>query len=741
MRTKLLSLKTLLVICLMAIVGGVETWADTYKYTFTSAVFKKTSTTSTENLETQKLGDVSWTTSGVIPFVAGYDADKGQQFGSQKKPANFSISTSDVNGTITSIKINASKGKNGSSTLAVSVGGNQYGKNVSLTKSATSYSFEGSSSGEVKISIKSVSIAAYIKSIEITYTSSSSSSVAAPTFSEDSKSFSDKFDLKLSAGSDAAKIMYTTDGSTPSSKNGVGELYEAPISITHSTTVKAIAVSSKGEESDVVTKEYKLELPAPIISEATKTFTAPFTVSLSTKATAAEAILYTLDGTDPSWENDATEIYTEPIQISATTTLKAVSYATNGSTYEYSPIASATYTYSQTYANLKELKANAENGKTYKVKLTDAIVTLTNGNNCYIEDATAGILYYKQKHGYIKGDKLNGVATVTYVVFNGTNEITSLEGDITKEADATIPCTTVTLSDILNNTAQYESMRVKVEMAVAKDIFKDNNDRNATIADGDLELPLFNGFAGSTYKEFRKNAYVNVTGYPYVYVNKASSTPTLKVWTGDIEAVKDDAVKITDAQYGTAYYADAFFMPMGATGYVAESNGNGGITLKETYAEGDLVPAKTALVLNAPKGNYDICLAESDAIAPTNNLLHGTTTEKLTEVEGGTYKYYKLSYNNEGNNLGFYWGSENGAAFINGAHKAYLALDSETLLSQSRGFSLADLAHGVTTGINTTIKSATQSTYIYDLNGRRINSLNGAAKGVYIMNGQKVLVK
>lgn len=657
MRTKLLSLKTLLVICLMAIVGGVETWADTYKYTFTSKVFKNTSTTSKENLETQKLGDVSWTTSGVIPYVA-YDT-KGQQFGSKNNPADFSISTSGVNGTITSIKINASRAKGAkgakvSSTLAVSVGGNQYGKDVSLTESPTSYSFEGSSSGEVKISIKSVSTAAYIKSIEITYTSGEEESVATPTITPASQEFDTPF---------KATIACTTTGAT---------------------------------------------------------------------------IYYTLDDSDPT-SSPSRQIYTSTgVSIPAvTTTLKACA-SLNG---KNSSVASATYTYSQTYANLKELKANAENGKTYKVKLTDAIVTLTNGNNCYIEDATAGILYYKKNHGYIKGDKLNGVATVTYTVFDGINEITSLKGDITKEADATIPCTTVTLSDILNNTAQYESMRVKVEMAVAKDIFKDKNDRDATIADGDLELPLYNGFAGSTYKEFRKNAYVNVTGYPYVYVNKDSSTPTLKVWTGDIEAVKDDAVKITDAQYGTAYYADAFFMPTGATGYVAESNGNGGITLKETYAEGELVPAKTALVLNAPKGNYDICLAESDAIAPTNNLLHGTTTEKLTEVEGGTYKYYKLSYNNEGNNLGFYWGSENGAAFTNGAHKAYLALDSETLLSQSRGFSLADLAHGVTTGINTTVKSAIQSNFIYDLNGRRINSLNGAAKGVYIMNGQKVLVK
>lgn len=657
MRTKLLSLKTLLVICLMAIVGGVETWADTYTYTFKSKVFEKTSKTSTENLETQKLGDVSWTTSGVIPYVA-YDT-KGQQFGSKNNPANFSISTSDVNGTITSIKINASRAKGAkgakvSSTLAVSVGGNQYGKDVSLTESPTSYFFEGSSSGEVKISIKSVSTAAYIKSIEITYTSSSSSSVAAPTITPTSKEFAAPFTATIASTTKDATIYYTLDGSDP-------------IASTTRQTYTSAGVS----------------IPA------------------------------------------------------ATTTLKAFA-SLNG---ENSSVASATYTFTGAYANLAALKAVAKSGNTYKVQLTDAIVTLTNGSNCYIEDATAGILYYKKSHGYNEGDKLNGVATVTYTVYEGQNEITSLEGDITKEADATIPCTTVTLSDILNNTAQYESMRVKVEMAVAKDIFKDNNDRDATIADGDLELPLYNGFASSTYKEFRENAYVNVTGYPYVYVNKGSSTPTLKVWTGDIEAVKDDAVKITDAQYGTAYYADAFFMPTGATGYVAESNGNGGIMLKETYAEGELVPAKTALVLNAPKGNYDICLAESDAIAPTNNLLHGTTTEKLTEVEGGTYKYYKLSYNNEGNNLGFYWGSENGAAFTNGAHKAYLALDSETLLSQSRGFSLADLAHGVTTGINTTVKSASQSNFIYDLNGRRINSLNGAAKGVYIMNGQKVLVK
>uniref|UniRef100_UPI003FEDA3D6 chitobiase/beta-hexosaminidase C-terminal domain-containing protein n=1 Tax=Alloprevotella sp. TaxID=1872471 RepID=UPI003FEDA3D6 len=643
MRTKLLSLKTLLVICLMAIVGGVETWAQTTE----KVVF----------------ADQGYTNNEKVASYVGKD---------------FSIAF-EQGKTYTSVPT--------------------YSKNKYLRLYA----------GNIMTISSSTKM---ISKVVFTYSGSNKPS-AAIGYNLSSGSYSVKYNTWTADAKKQTQSVTFTNANTAQYR------------------IQAIEVTfASGEEESVAT---------PTITPASQEFDTPFKATIACTTTGA-TIYYTLDGTDPTSSTSTTrQTYTSKgVSIPAvTTTLKACA-SLNG---KNSSVASATYTYSQTYANLKELKANAENGKTYKVKLTDAIVTLTNGNNCYIEDATAGILYYKKNHGYIKGDKLNGVATVTYTVFDGINEITSLKGDITKEADATIPCTTVTLSDILNNTAQYESMRVKVEMAVAKDIFKDNKDRDATIADGDLELPLFNGFAGSTYKEFRENAYVNVTGYPYVYVNKGSSTPTLKVWTGDIEAVKDDAVKITDAQYGTAYYADAFFMPTGATGYVAESNGNGGITLKETYAEGDLVPAKTALVLNAPKGNYDICLAESDAIAPTNNLLHGTTTEKLTEVEGGTYKYYKLSYNNEGNNLGFYWGSENGAAFTNGAHKAYLALDSETLLSQSRGFSLADLAHGVTTGINTIVKSATQSNFIYDLNGRRINSLNGAAKGVYIMNGQKVLVK
>lgn len=705
MRTKLLSLKTLLVICLMAIVGGVETWADTYKYTFTSKVFKNTSTTSKENLETQKLGDVSWTTSGVIPYL-GFNDTKGMQFGSSNKDnplTKFKLTTSGIQGVITKVVVSASTASSGNTSYAVSVGGVSFGtEKLTNATGVKDYTFSGSNSGDVVIAIESfVKKATYIKSIEITYTPSSGSSVAAPTFSDDSKSFSDKFDLKLSAGSDAAMIMYTTDGTTPSYKNGVGELYETPISITHSTTVKAIAVSSKEEESNVVTKEYKLELPAPTISEATKTFTAPFTVSLSKEATAAEGILYTLDGTDPSWENNAPKKYTEPIQISATTTLKAVSYAANGTTYEYSPIASATYTYTEQGDAPIVIWSEDWSG------FSNGIQPTKGTNATYVCNGTGTKIYTGAMSAGGKSPELliakgGGSLAITINDLKGANEglmftfktNQKISENFTMSADNAV----ILSSEVEGSEKPYVQKLIMAlkEGATSLTITLKNSYRRDNVRVDDLELTTYAGVG---------------------------------------------SFKITEAGYGTYYSSKAYTMPKGVKGYTITGNEGTSLVMNEAYAAGDVVPAKTALVVEGAANKYYTLVAALTELTPANNKLHGSDKAETTYVDGTDVKYYKLSYNNEGNNLGFYWGSENGAAFTNGAHKAYLALDSETLLSQSRGFSLADLAHGVTTGINTTVKSATQSNFIYDLNGRRINSLNGAAKGVYIMNGQKVLVK
>lgn len=223
----------------------------------------------------------------------------------------------------------------------------------------------------------------------------------------------------------------------------------------------------------------------------------------------------------------------------------------------------------------------------------------------------------------------------------------------------------------------------------------------------------------------------------WIYTNKNVGN----IGLGNIKVTaKTGTFTITPAQYGTYYTEDAFVMPEGVTGYTITSADSKTLNFNGNYVAGKTVPAKTALLLKADEKpaadkNFTYTIVNSDEVAPTDNLLHGSVAEATTNVDGA-YAYYKLANPTEG--IGFYYGAEDGGAFKNGAHKAYLAVMTKAM-SQMRGFSFDSM----TTGINHVVANAehAKSTVIYDLNGRRVNSLNAAAKGVYIVNGKKVIVK
>ena len=154
-------LRTTFLTLLVAVANVVS--ATTYSYTFESKVFSAAGT--------KKLGDASWTLATDAGYF-GYDATKGQQFGSGSNPASsVSLTTSAFGGEITSVKVNASTASNASATLYVKVGGQDFGSSQSLTSTATDYTFTGSASGSLEIlfSQPTTSKALYIKSIEVTY--------------------------------------------------------------------------------------------------------------------------------------------------------------------------------------------------------------------------------------------------------------------------------------------------------------------------------------------------------------------------------------------------------------------------------------------------------------------------------------------------------------------------------------------------------------------------------------------
>ena len=78
----------------------------------------------------------------------------------------------------------------------------------------------------------------------------------APTFPVTESVFKESVDVTISSTLSDAEIYYTTDGTTPSRANGT--LYESPITITATTTFKAITYSSHLKPSAVTTKTYTL---------------------------------------------------------------------------------------------------------------------------------------------------------------------------------------------------------------------------------------------------------------------------------------------------------------------------------------------------------------------------------------------------------------------------------------------------------------------------------------------------
>lgn len=229
--------------CLLAVVSG---YADKYSYTFTAKQFTADGTKTLDN--------VDWTLSGDGNYW-GYDGTKGQQFGSGSDPyKSLTFSTSDIKGTITEIKLNTSGAKSIAGSCTVSVGGKQFGDKITLTATATEYTLEGSASGEIVLSYTQTSSKAiYIKSITIIYTPESGpSNLTPPTFTPGSCNFDNSIDVTISAES-GATIYYTLDDSDPKT-NGV--VYADAITLTQTTTIKAIAVKTGANDSEVAEATY-----------------------------------------------------------------------------------------------------------------------------------------------------------------------------------------------------------------------------------------------------------------------------------------------------------------------------------------------------------------------------------------------------------------------------------------------------------------------------------------------------
>lgn len=199
-------------------------------------------------------------------------------------------------------------------------------------------------------------------------------------------------------------------------------------------------------------------------------------------------------------------------------------------------------------------------------------------------------------------------------------------------------------------------------------------------------------------------------------------------------------IQVSAAGYATYFNNKAWVVPENMEAGIVTGVNDHILSVDWIYVTGKVVPANTAVLIKAPEQEYTCSLSSDEVSAPIGNLLKGTLENAMTEGENCVF--YKLAYDQQGENLGFYWGAENGAAFMNQAYKAYLALP-QAQVSEINGF-LID-TDGGTTGL-TDIQAKNIKVDVYTLGGvlirqqvEAVHALDGLQKGIYIVNGKKII--
>ena len=212
-----------------------------------------------------------------------------------------------------------------------------------------------------------------------------------------------------------------------------------------------------------------------------------------------------------------------------------------------------------------------------------------------------------------------------------------------------------------------------------------------------------------------------------------------KAYNPDINLYRkvSHAIKIGKTGYSTFYYStnDAK-LPEGLTAYTYSIKQDGDVTKlvsSHQFNAGDIIPANCAVVVKGKPGDYSIDLLEPTSTEKYENVLKGTNYEKVIENDANK-RYYMLSLDNKGENVGFYWGAADGRAFTNKAHGAYLAIE-KSANGKVTSFVLNPEGE-CATGITSVKTDSKMASAIYDLSGRR--TVN-PSHGFYIINGNKYL--
>lgn len=650
-----------------------------------------------ENGKATDTKNMTWSVSSDGAFF-GCEKVKGLHYGSGKKTVSFiKVSTSAyAEAVITKIVVNASTANGVEAKVKCEVGGAAFGVEKKLTSSNAPYTFEGSASGNILVSVYKASKetgALYIKSIEITYSTANLETTT----------------LTLTAPNSPISIGDTYT-STPTLKAGEQTLSDKTITWSSDNTEVA-TVNANGTVTGVAAG--KAKITAKFAGDDTyKTSTASYEIIVKGA---------------PSLSFPETSYTVEMGDVFSTPKLEGLP---EGVTSAY------------TSSNKEVATVDAATGEVKIVGVGTTTITVTSPETGIYEGATASYelnvkaAIYKVEFdfttnnwglptGYNKGEASytnEAGYTITFGISSSGHKIMGSDSDCNlifgkEDATLSLPAFPFAVSKIKVFGKKGASGKVTQNIFVGNEAVSTET-TNAT-EDHIYEIAEAFQAAGNIYT---------------LKVTNPNNTQITKIVVYAKDETIAGAINIaTEEGFGTFYTDKNYVLPQGLTAFGYTSiDGNNTLTKSVEYVAGDIVPANTAVVVKGAKGSYNYYNTEEVATKTIEkNLLKGVTTDTKIEAASGV-KRYILTRADDGI-LAFY---RTNTGNINvKANRAYLEVPTAMAVAS---FSL----EGSATGINNVVTTAAKQG-IYTISGVRLNATTTKElpAGIYIVDGKKVIVK
>lgn len=693
-------------------------------------------------------GEPSWTSSGAATYK--FESRGVQITLTNIKGSGLKLSNSSIKdlGNIKSITLTVSANGIGGKISSVKVGSTSFLNNgkssyTVASKNDQTVTFETGTpiADDIVISFSSTatSKSLYIKSIAVTY--EEVASTPAPKFSLTEGTYNGPQHVTITAPKEYTEgIVYTTDGNDPTT-SGI-DYPDAGIDITTTTTLRAVAYDSDINFSGEATAKYTITYNEPTFSHATGTYYGDQSVTISVADLGSGSILYTTDGTDP--KTNGTE-YTEAISLPVGTNLTLKAVAKYGEEL-FSEVTEATYdiqkispSFYQRVTSTDELTENSsylivcksENvafGEISNSKGSPQHVTITGDKIDLSADGTGTPIEFtleSNESGYL----LKNSTTGNYIVFsdNGGTAVTE-----------------TTVVTALNISFESDgSAKINNSNSTTRQILYHTKDKSSTYY-------VFGNYASSNIGE---EGYATVYLYKKHVVKEFSDTEDLKASLPKTSPLADQTV-ILDRKVYSGW--NTFCVPFALTQtQLEEAYGSGAVakylsgvttdgaaaTLHFTPEEGGGIEANKAYLLYLTAD-----VTEAKTFSDVTLQPAGDCTTTVRADNGGDYTFQgilaptALATNDRQyflNSAGTYFVLPLNNTSQMKATRAYIIVPAPAAPAQGRQYSFD--FNGTTTAIDNVNVSGMEDGAWYTISGIRIN--RPAAKGVYIHNGRKVIVK